>query len=124
MNNNDKLPRRNIFIVPDNYFDSLESEIRKKISKPDNSPHAFSFSTRFRLALVASVIVSSTIFFLLPNETSSDPEALLAEVSDEELSRYLEENTLPESDDILYYSEYNENEILAIDLDDINDSIL
>ena len=124
MNNNDKLPRRNIFIVPDNYFDSLESEIRNKISKPEKSPYTFFFSTRFRLAMVASVVVFAIMFFLLPNETPTDPEALLAGVSDEELSRYLEENALPESDDIYYYTEYNEDEILTIELDGINDSIL
>jgi hypothetical protein len=124
MENNDKLPRRNIFIVPDNYFDSMESEIRKKISKPEKSLYAFFFSTRFRLAMVASVVVFAIMFFLLPNETPADPEALLAGVSDEELSRYLEENTLPESDDILYFNEYNEEDILTIELNSINDSIL
>jgi hypothetical protein len=124
MENNDKLPRRNIFIVPDNYFDSMESEIRKKINKPEKSTYDFFFSTRFRLAMVASVVVFAIMFFLLPNETPADPEALLAGVSDEELSRYLEENTLPESDDILYFNEYNEEDILTIELNSINDSIL
>jgi len=124
MENNDELPRRNIFIVPDNYFDSMESEIRKKINKPEKSTYDFFFSTRFRLAMVASVVVFAIMFFLLPNETPADPEALLAGVSDEELSRYLEENTLPESDDILYFNEYNEEDILTIELNSINDSIL
>ena len=107
MENNDELPRRNIFIVPDNYFDSMESEIRKKINKPEKSTYDFFFSTRFRLAMFASVVVFVIMFFLLPNETPADPDALLAWVSDEELSRYLEENTLPESDDILFFNEYH-----------------
>lgn len=124
MEDNNKLPRRNIFIVPDRYFDSLESEIREKTRKPERPYLGVIKSPGWKLAMVTSVLLVLAVYFFIPSQAPADAEALLAEVSDEELERYLEENTLPETDDILNYSEYTEDEILTLDISGIKDSIL
>lgn len=123
MENNNKLSRKNIFIVPDRYFDKLEADIQEKTKKPARASISILKSPAWKLAMAASVLLIGSFYFFSQPEPSADPQALLAQVSDDELLRYLEENTLPETDDILNYSEYTEDEILTLDFSGNNDSI-
>ena len=114
--------KRNIFTVQDGYFDVLESKIHQRTRKNESYSWYLLKSNSFKVALAVATIVLA--FFLWPSTDTTSPEQLLTDVSEEELIRYLEENTLPEQDDILSYINYDEEGLSTLDINALNDSIL
>lgn len=120
--NNDRLSRKNIFTVPEGYFDKLEVSIHARTAKKESPVFILLKTPAFRLATAAACLVAA--FMLWPTTEQVNAEELLSEVSDDQLLRYIEENTLPESDDILSYGDYTLEESNTLDLNQIKDSIL
>lgn len=119
---NKNFSKRNIFTVEDEYFDQLEIRIHQRTRKKGSLlPHAFQ-STGLKMALAAACLMVA--FFLWPTREISNPEQMLADVSDEQLVRYLEENSMYETNDFLSYEEFNLEELNEVDLNTNNDSIL
>ena len=119
---NTNFSKRNIFTVEDRYFDQLENRIHQRTKEKESLlPYAFQ-SNGLRIAIATACLM--LVFFLWPSSEISSPEKLLADVSDEQLVRYLEENSIHEIDDFLSYEEFNLEELHEIDLNTNNDSIL
>lgn len=114
--------KRNIFTVPEGYFETLETRIHQRTRGNKNSLWFLFKENSLKLYIAAATLALA--IFLWPASETSNPEQLLAEISDEQLARYLEENTLPDQDDILMYIDYNEEDISIMDLNTLNDSIL
>lgn len=123
-NSEEKYPysKRNIYTVPEGYFDVLETRIHQRTKKNENYIRDLLRVNSLRLSIAAASVL--LVIFLWPDYNTSSPEQLLAEISEEQLARYLEENTPTEQDDILSYLEYNDVDITTTDLNTLNDSIL
>ena len=120
--NNDRLSRKNIYTVPEGYFDKLEASIHARTAKKESPVFILLKTPAFRLATASACLVAG--FMLWPATEQVSAEELLSEVSDDQLLRYIEENTLPESDDILTYIDYSLEETNSLDLTQTKDSIL
>ncbi|MEP1032148.1 hypothetical protein [Ekhidna sp.] len=92
LNNIDK---KEIFKVPDGYFESLPLKIQQRISS-SSKPERNGIPS-WSLALAASFLLLITFVFILPDNAPS-PEQLLAEVSQDEIVAYLDQVELDEYD--------------------------
>lgn len=90
MKNLENIPKKNIFEVPDGYFDKLPSSIQARIEaenpKPETRPY-FRYALQYALPVV--VIVVAAVFIFKPK--SNSVEDMLASVSTEQLVAYLDE---------------------------------
>ncbi len=122
--------KKNIFKVPENYFENLDSKILSRIEKRNT----YSFSSllsSFRLQIVSGVSVAFVImlFFYFsthstqPKQLSGDE--LLASISQQDLENYFEETNLDQIDIVLHVENSNSNFTkLSQESIDINDELL
>lgn len=119
----DKMEKKNIFQVPDRYFDELPSVIQSKVVKPSKERRTAVFFRQLKYAIpVAAVLVIGFYFGVLNRDGGGstdtelayewlDYESILSEVSADDLADYLSE------------SEISTDEILAsVSDDDFDDS--
>lgn len=90
MKNLENIPKKNIFSVPDGYFDKLPSSIQVRIAsenpKQELKPY-FRYVLQYALPVV--VVVVAALFIFKPK--SNSVEDMLASVSTEQLVVYLDE---------------------------------
>jgi len=118
--------KKNIYKVPDGYFDELPQIIQTRIAEQNSKANHvwLSYGLKYALPIVLLIIVFtlSVINFNKP-ET---PEELLAEVSTEELILYLEESDIT-TEELIETVDYEsmdlefDNETDIINDSDIND---
>ncbi len=106
------LPKRNLFTVPEGYFDRLEEEIRQRTSTPAQKT-VWVEPAVFKFAGVAALIAFAAYLFL-PEPPPSSPEDLLTSVTTEHLEAYLAENSSPEAEDILLPGSLNDESEIDI----------
>lgn len=106
MEHNNPLPKRNIFIVPEGYFEKMEHSIREKVHQKEKTNQTqFSWSRLAPVGIAAAIILIG--LFKSPTEPSAGtPEELLADVSEEQLSLYLSVNESPGSESITTAAEH------------------
>jgi len=126
----ENIPKKEIFNVPDGYFDSLPGKILARISK-ENTARETSFVFRYKLqyALPAIVLIALGIFwFNLPDQTA-DVDSLLGSVQTEDLVAYLSDSDIT-TEDLLENVDFSSNDLeeiesevyeLNMDTEDIND---
>lgn len=94
--------KKNPFTTPDGYFDRLDETIRQRIARETRpvlwQRHAF------RLATVAAGI-ALVAWFLIPAAEPQTAEEILARISTEEISRYLEVHDALAGEDVLLPAE-------------------
>lgn len=115
--------KRNIFMVPDNYFEKLQDDIQRKIRPQESIIFKIIRIPAIRLAAGTAILVTAFYLIRLP-EKIDNPELILSEINVEQLERYLDENTLPEGDDILTYIDYTMESDIDLFNKKPNDSIL
>jgi hypothetical protein len=105
----DDIPKKNVFEVPDGYFDRLPGIIQARVAATKKEP-LWAPYVRYSLkyALPAMVIGAAGLFFLKDGENLT-AEELLATVDTVNLVAYLEESDLS-SDDLL--------EVVPLDTDE------
>lgn len=111
----ENIPKKEIFSVPDGYFDTLPGKIQARISK-ETPAHAQGFVFRYKLQYVLPVVVllAAGIYWFAGTNETSDPETLLASVHTEALMAYLSESDLT-TEDILETIEFNTADLDAIE---------
>lgn len=91
MKNLENIPKKNIFDVPDGYFDKLPSKIQARIGaknpKVETKPY-FRYALQYALPVVLLVVVAAIFIFKPKNNSVED---MLASVSTEQLVAYLDE---------------------------------
>ncbi len=103
----DDIHKKNIYKVPDEYFDDLPGRIQKRISEKNTPRESFSFnwSLTTKIALpVAAMIAIILLVVLNPRENNSTNlsyEAMLENVSSESMISFLELEDIT-SDDIIH----------------------
>ena len=107
------IPRKNVFEVPEGYFDRLPGIIQARVAEKENS-HAWSPYFRYSLqyALPALILVVASIFYFRTPEALSVQD-LLASVDSEQLVAYLGESDL-NTDELLEFVSLDPNEVAAI----------
>lgn len=116
MKNLENIPKKNIFEVPDGYFDKLPSSIQARLESdsPKREPKPY-FRYALQYALPVVLVVVAAIFIFKPK--SASVEDLLATVSTEQLIAYLDEidvNTLT-TDELIESFEFDAETIEAIE---------
>lgn len=116
MKNLENIPKKNIFEVPDGYFDKLPSSIQARLEsdspKREQKPY-FRYALQYALPVV--LVAVAAIFIFKPK--SASVEDLLATVSTEQLIAYLDEidvNTLT-TDELIESFEFDAETIEAIE---------
>lgn len=110
------IPKKNIFQVPEGYFDELPGRVQARISAGNVSrATSWSWTTALRYALPSLVAVALFAGWWLKNDApEEDAEAILASIETEQLAAYLEEYELID-DDLILYDELTEEDAAAIE---------
>lgn len=111
----ENIPKKEIFSVPDGYFDTLPGKIQARISM-ETPAREQGFALRYKLQYVLPVVVllAAGIFWIAGANKTDDPETLLASVQTEALMTYLSESDLT-TEDILETIEFNTSDLDAIE---------
>jgi len=96
----DDIPKKNIFEVPDGYFDRLPLKIQAKVETATTTHFLSVWNLALRYALPVVIVAVALVYYFKPK--SYQTEELLAEISNEHLVAFLSE------------SEINEHELLEI----------
>ncbi|HCW08457.1 MAG TPA: hypothetical protein DGG95_13955 [Cytophagales bacterium] len=105
----DDIERKNIFEVPENYFDDLALKIQSRTEVLTPSKGFWQNQFVFRYALPAVIIAATLIFIFKQKVSSSNVDELLASVPTEHLIAYLHESDM---------SEHELLEVIQLDLND------
>jgi hypothetical protein len=85
------LEKKNIFTVPDRYFDTLPSIIQSRVAKPERSTR-FTFGWVPRLAFASVILVLLVSVWFFKQNLDNQPTALLTQVSSTEITNYLQDS--------------------------------
>lgn len=109
------IPKKEIFNVPEGYFDKLPTQIQSRVATGQKRNFTFIGSLKYALPVVTLLVVG--IFWFYPAQQQQDSTAMLAAVNTEDLVAYLNESDLS-TDEVLESVDFN-----ATDLDDIEGSV-
>lgn len=93
----EEIPKKNIFEVPDGYFDQLALKIQSKTAEAAPVRASIGWNFALRYALPAALLVIVAIFVLKPKSVQ-DTDRLLASIPTEHLVAYLNESDLNEQE--------------------------
>jgi hypothetical protein len=116
------IPKKDIFTIPDGYFDKLPGVIQARVATPARRP-AFLPALSWKVVLPAAMVVAAGFFWLINPAQPADAESILASVETHDLMAYLNESEDMSLDDVLESVEFTdsdvdeiENEVYVIDL--------
>ena len=110
------IPKKQIFEVPEGYFEKLPGIIQSRVARPERQV-ALRFKTALQLALPAFLIAMAVAFWINRPDQGATPENMLASVETNDLIAYLEEADLT-TEELLDYVELD-----AADVDQIEESV-
>ena len=92
----DELPKKQLYSVPDNYFNELPSVIQASVVKPEHNrtPSVF-WSASLRYALPALALIMMLVYFgVRINDNDIDVQAMLEDIPTEELVLFITESEI------------------------------
>lgn len=94
--NLEDLPKKQVYEVPDGYFDKLPSVIQAKaVDSKKSSSTVFNWSLAWRYAMpIVALVLMVTYFTLRIKKQDIDVEAMIGDVPTEELVAYLTESDI------------------------------
>ncbi len=110
-----EIPKKEIFGVPDGYFDDLPSRIQARIEgiRPQTAP-AFVFRYRLQYVVPVAIVVALAALWIISPRTATDVETVLASIETEQLVAYLQDTEV-NTEDILQQIEFSYEEIDEIE---------
>ena len=104
----DEIPKKNIFKVPEGYFEKLPTVIQSRVAGEAHATAGWSWGLTLKLALPVVVFALAGIFWLRsgPERPPVDVTAELAAIAPEDLQRYIDQT------ESLYGSELTTDELL------------
>lgn len=108
----DEMPKKQVYSVPDDYFDNLPTIIQSRVVKQERKLFFFpSWSAAFRYALPALALVLMVAYFgVRISNNNIDVQAMLEDVPTEELALFLAESDIS-TEEILSMIDLNELDI-------------
>ena len=124
------IPKKEIFTVPEGYFDKLPGIIQSRVATREKSAIPV-FQMAFRYALPVLIIGVAVFWFMKPGSDAKSAEGILAGIETTDLIAYLEETDLS-TDELLDHvvldgldAEEIESEVYTFDLSDTDvDAVL
>ncbi len=114
----ENIPKKDIFTVPDGYFDNLPGKIQARITgesaRPENR-FIFRYKLQYALPLIALMAISIFLFTNRPAET--DVDALLASVETEALVAFVNET------DLISYDLFDNTELSNSEVQEIENEV-
>ena len=115
------IPKKNIFEVPEGYFDRLPSVIQSRIAEKNPIRERVSwFVLSLRYAVPGIVLIAASIFMYQNyyNNNPADAESMLASVNSQDLIDYLDDDdvSLEEILDDVNTNEINPDELNTMEL--------
>jgi len=110
------IPKKNLFKVPESYFDTLPQRLQLRIASSSTGrtvTPAYRYAMRYAMA-VGAVILLAIIFYFRPS--SPDTQTVLATMDTASLVDYLEESDV-DTDDLLENIELVADEVEAIEIE-------
>ncbi|MBX2962833.1 MAG: hypothetical protein KF687_09995 [Cyclobacteriaceae bacterium] len=118
MKNLENIPKKNIFEVPDGYFDKLPSVIQSRVAAKQpllvRQPY-FQYVLKFALPVI--IVAAAVVFIFRPQANSVDQ--LISKISTEQLMAYLEDQPAM-WDELLDDIDLNAMEIDALEMEVYN----
>lgn len=124
----DDIPKKQIFEVPEGYFDQLPSTIQSRVAGKESRQRTtiFTLPVALRYALPVLVLAAIGVFWFQNISTSSDAESILASVSAKDLAAYLDESEIS-TEEIMNAAGFDdgdldeiENEVYQLHSDDLD----
>jgi hypothetical protein len=113
------IPKKQVFNVPDGYFEHLSSTIQARVAErePQRATAFFTLPVVVRYALPALVLAAIGVFWFQNNPSQKDAESILASVSTEDLVAYLNDSEVS-TEELMNAADFD-----ADDLDDIESEV-
>jgi hypothetical protein len=104
------IKKQNIYTVPDKYFDQLPTRIQSRVNDPVSGLH-WNRSIIFKLAVPAIAVIVMILYFDRNDSFApQDAEAILAQVSTEDLIAYIEDMDIS-TDEIIESIDFSDVEL-------------
>ena len=111
----DDIPKKEIFSVPEDYFDKLPTAIQGRITSKRNSwQYKVYFTRTLKYALPVIIFLAVGLFWLTNRSTLSKSESILATIQSDDLIVYLNESELT-SDDFIDVRDLNIQDLNEIE---------
>jgi hypothetical protein len=107
------IPKKQIFSVPEGYFDKLPQTIQARVSRKTEERPFFIQSLKYALPVIA-MAAFGIFWYSQTNTQLQDAESILASVQTEALVAYLDESDLS-TEDILENIEFTTGDVEAIE---------
>ena len=112
------IPKKEIFNVPEGYFEELPGIIRARVAKPDKQHEGaplLAYNLRFAMGL--AVLAIAAIFWFERPEARQSPELMLSDVGTEALIAYIQDSDQT-TDELL-----DDVSLGVADADEISDAV-
>jgi hypothetical protein len=106
------IPKKQIFNVPDGYFDKLPSRIQSRVS--DQRSARMQPVLRYAMQYALPVLLVAAILFYFYRPSNPEAASILASVETEDLIIFLQETDLT-TDDVLENIEFSTTDLEAIE---------
>jgi len=116
----DEIPKKNIFEVPEGYFDRLPMKIQARVETGRETFSIPLWHIAVRYALPIIVVGFSLFYFFKPE--SNNVEDLLTSISNEHLMAFLDESDISEND-LLEMANFNDSDADSLS-QHLNDNLL
>lgn len=112
----ENIPKKNIYEVPEGYFDKLPGIIQSRVAKEEVGQKSFFvYSLRYAIPVMALAIVA-IVWVWSNKETDLNAEQMLATIDTPTLIAYLEDADLT-TDELLESVSLSQEELMAIEGD-------
>jgi hypothetical protein len=109
------IPKKQIFEVPEGYFEKLPGIIQSRVVKPQlEKSWWFTYRYSLRFALPAVILVAAGIFWFYSSQTDVNVENILASIQTEDLITYLNEADLT-TEELLEHVELDAEDVSTIE---------
>lgn len=109
------IPKKQIFEVPDGYFEKLPGIIQSRVVKPQlERSWWFTYRYSLRFALPAVILLAAGIFWFNGSQTDVNAENILASIQTEDLITYLNEGDLT-TEELLEHVELDAQDVSTIE---------
>lgn len=110
----ENIPKKTVFTVPDGYFEKLPARIQSRIpTEAVNTGFSTFFRYHLRYALLLVLVAAAVFYYYTPSRP--DPEAILAKVETSDLILYIEETSVPASEELLEGMDVSTADLEAIE---------
>ena len=110
----EEIPKKEIFKVPDGYFEGLPAKIQARIETGGVKEPSFVFRYKLQYALPFVALFAVGIYWFTVASQPQDVESLLASVQTEDLVAYLNESDIT-TDDLIEGGEFNSTDLEEIE---------